>query len=210
MKKILSDKKGFTLVEMLVVTLVTGIVLTACYQFFFSAWTLNTAIEDSTECQSMLDDAMYRLRTELADATSVVTFDRPDDFNEATYSFDEGYVYIISNKYSGYTIYSKDSTGVLQKTPVGVLESDEVAQLGMLELAAASGNSDDVAAYNSELKKVGTRTVIKFTVADSGNTKVVVEARNGVDAVDSLSSDVILRSAVSAGTGDSLKFKTGV
>jgi prepilin-type N-terminal cleavage/methylation domain-containing protein len=215
MKNLIGNKKGFTLVEMIVATLAIGIVLTACYQFFFSAWTLNTAIEDSNEYQNLLDDAMYRIRVEMADAASAVAFDRPADFDESTYAFDEGYVYIISNKYSGYTIYSKDASGNLQKSNVGGFSDSVNTQLNVLENAAAGGNADDVAAYDEALAKQGYRTVIKFTIADDGATEVVVEYRKGLNPLENtentaLTSKIVLRSAVSSGTGNSIKFKTSV
>jgi prepilin-type N-terminal cleavage/methylation domain-containing protein len=208
-KKIISNKKGFTLVELMIALVVMGIILTACYQFFSSSWKLNNIIEDTNEYQSLLDESMYRVRTELADAKSVTVFDRPGDFDESTYTFDEGYIYIISNEYSGYTVYYLDDAGTLQKDRISSFTTDKEDELRPLALAAAGGATDAIDAYNDALEKAGYRVKLNYTVQDSGRTEVTVEVYKGNTAIKALSSDIVLRSATSAGTGNSIKFKTG-
>jgi prepilin-type N-terminal cleavage/methylation domain-containing protein len=209
MKKITSNKKGFTLVELMIAIVVMGIILTVVYQFFTSSWKLNNVIEDTNEYQSLLDESMYSIRTELADAKSVTAFDRPGDFDESTYTFDEGYVYIISNEYSGYTVYYLDDAGALQKQRVSSFSEATDAALKPLADAAAGGASDALDDYNAALEKAGYRSKVKYTVQDSGRTEVTVEVYKGNTAVKALTSDIVLRSATSAGTGNSIKFKTG-
>jgi prepilin-type N-terminal cleavage/methylation domain-containing protein len=92
------DSKGFTLVELIIVILITGIVMTAVYQLFTSSRQYTASIANVNEYQRLATEIIYEIRSDIADASSVEVISVVND--DGTSAIDTGteeYGYIIAN-----------------------------------------------------------------------------------------------------------------
>lgn len=187
--KLLKNKKGFTLVELLVVIIIIGILITVVYQIFSSTQSYNRAVEMENEQQSLATEVMYRLRVELADAAEVEAFDpvsEPEkmDFSD---SANDGYYYIVQN--------TRDD------------DSDGVPDGGILLYGYddAGNRSTAPTVYGNRSTKVDNYyCAVLFTITSSnGNGKIDVRITNpeiesdpdpSRERIYSLSSDMKMRS----------------
>lgn len=203
--KLLKNKDGFTLVESIVTMAVLLIIMSAVYQFFMASNSYNTALNEVNDAQDHINTVLYTIRTEVADAYKAEVFDRPSDFDPNAYDFAEGYIYLISNPYSGYTKYYKEG-GALKSAPVGTF-ADE-AELANLK-------NSDISAYNKAIEEAKYKINIKFSTSGAGTLEAVAEIKHydsaeADPAIHLVSSKIALRSTVNAGVGNSIRFKTGV
>ncbi len=198
MKFLLKNKKGFTLVELIVVCVVIGILSTVIYQIFQSANRYNGAIEKVSQQQSLCNDMMYRLRVELASAAQAEAFDpsvNPEKM-DFTDSANDEYYYIVQNNQDndgdgfsdgGFLLYGFDSAGNRVTTPTVY------------------------GAVNTKEKQYSSSVI--FTTTDNGRLQVTVQVKDvnasPADApIYKLSTDVNLRSVAANGvTKPAIRFK---
>ncbi len=188
------NNKGFTLVELLVVLVILGFVITAIFAVFSSTRKYNDAIEVMNDYQNTASDIMYRLRSELVDAAQAEAID-PADIDLT----DQEYTYITINPDGGYILqdfeYNADGSFKLDGSGKKIRAAD--VEVGKLE---------PVGEY---------KAIVSFTTEDTGRTNinVAIERLYDVDSLGnklrpySLDTDVILRSAVASGTQNAIKFK---
>jgi prepilin-type N-terminal cleavage/methylation domain-containing protein len=121
--KRLNNNKGFTLVELIIVMVLLGVVMTAIFELFNTSSAYVKSVETLNEYQNLTTDVIYKLRAELADCSEVESFDLDsvDDEGAAMYDLTSNYGYIIGNPIvenadgtfsgGGVTINGVDSTG---------------------------------------------------------------------------------------------------
>jgi prepilin-type N-terminal cleavage/methylation domain-containing protein len=92
------DSKGFTLVELIIVILITGIVMTAVYQIFISSRQYTESVANMNEYQRIATEIMYDIRSDIADASNVEVIKAVnDDGTSAIDTSTNDYGYIIAN-----------------------------------------------------------------------------------------------------------------
>ncbi len=128
MRLLLKNKKGFTLVELLIALILIGVLITAVYQIFQTTGAYNNAIDAQNVQRSITENVMYNLRVELADAAEAEAFDpgvNPEKIDFSLPDNDE-YYYIVQNTQDadsdghsdgGYLLYGFDSAGNRVTTP---------------------------------------------------------------------------------------------
>jgi prepilin-type N-terminal cleavage/methylation domain-containing protein len=121
MKKLRSDNRGFTLVEMLIVLLIVGVISSAVYGLFQVSQRYNQSVMAINDYENLVSESMYKLRVELADASDAQMVDIPD-IN--TYTYNDDYNYIIPKASGGFVIRKKDSSGVPYFETVGEVNAN--------------------------------------------------------------------------------------
>ena len=195
MKFSIKNKRGFTLVELLVVLAIMGILTTVIFSIFSSTQRFNNSVEKLNTQQSLANDIIYRLRVELADASEVEAFDSTLNAEKMdfTNSDNDGYCYIVQNNNDengdgmpdgGIMVYGIDDSGNHITTP------------------SYYGNAKnaDPAYYSS----------VKFASDTTGKSSIEVQILNPEDItkpVYKLTSKIDFRTVAASGSGDAIRFK---
>lgn len=198
--KLLKDKKGFTLVELLIALVLIGLLTTAAYGIFSSARRYNMALDAANQRQQLINEVIYRLRVELSDAGEAEAFDPVAEPGKIDFTKPENddYYYLVYNnndsdadgvKDGGFLYYGFDSSGVRVATP----EKYGTAMSNEFDYYCKVVFTTDTGAVTGGASKIEAQ-IIK--AGDATETPIVT-----------VSSDIRLRSVAANGVGAAIRFK---
>ena len=157
MNRLITDKSGFTLVEIIGVILRLTGVSGGIYQFYTSSDAYSRAIEEMNDYQNDASNVIYNLRVGLANASQVYTYNVDTAaFDPDTDLLDKECVYIIPDKEGGFVRYWFEYD---EPTSSYVRHSEEFGR--------TSDDSDYMILAQFNASESG-KTVINVVISDKG------------------------------------------